>query len=185
MLHALVLNLRSDDTTAMTPRRWKLPLLAAASVLALAAGPARVAAHGNEPHRSGPNLDMVRTAFGQTGDPRRVSRTVRVVMSDSMRFDPAELTVRQGDTVRFVVHNRGKLLHEFVLGTDRDLREHAELMKKYPNMEHEDPYMAHVAPGAKGEVVWQFTQAGEFNFGCLLPGHFEAGMIGRVRVVAR
>jgi uncharacterized cupredoxin-like copper-binding protein len=58
-------------------------------------------------------------------------------------------------------------------------------MKTFPNMEHEEPYMAHVAPGRQGEVVWQFTRPGEFLFGCLLPGHFDAGMVGRVRVLAR
>jgi uncharacterized cupredoxin-like copper-binding protein len=106
-------------------------------------------------------------------------------MSDRMRFSPDSLTVRAGDTVRFVVRNEGRLIHEFVLGTARELAEHAEAMKKFPNMEHEEPYMAHVAPGRQGEVVWQFTRPGEFLFGCLLPGHFDAGMVGRVRVLAR
>lgn len=128
---------------------------------------------------------QVETEFGRTGDPAKVSRTVRVSMSDRMRFTPDALIVRAGDTVRFVVRNEGKLMHEFVLGTARELAEHAEAMKKFPNMEHEEPYIAHVAPGRQGEVIWQFTRPGNFLFGCLLPGHFDAGMVGRVRVLAR
>ena len=124
-------------------------------------------------------------AFGREGDPKKVSRTVTVDMSDKMRFSPASLTVRQGETVRFVVKNSGKVMHEMVLGTMRELKEHAELMKKHPGMEHDEPYMAHVAPGKTARVVWQFTRLGEYYYGCLIPGHFEAGMIGRINVNAR
>ena len=87
-----------------------------------------------------------------------------------------------GDTVRFVVHNDGKVMHEMVIGTMAELKEHAELMRKFPNMEHDEPYMAHVAPAKQGEIVWQFTQAGEFHYACLIPGHMEAGMIAKITV---
>jgi uncharacterized cupredoxin-like copper-binding protein len=76
-------------------------------------------------------------------------------------------------------------MHEMVIGTMPELKEHAELMKKHPGMEHDEPYMAHVAPGKTETMVWQFTKAGEFNFGCLVPGHFEAGMVGQIRVLAK
>jgi uncharacterized cupredoxin-like copper-binding protein len=84
--------------------------------------------------------------------------------------------------VRFVVRNKGRQLHEMVLGTKEALREHAEMMKKFPEMEHDDAHMTHVKPGRTGEIVWQFTTPGEFQYACLLPGHFEAGMVGRVTV---
>jgi uncharacterized cupredoxin-like copper-binding protein len=90
--------------------------------------------------------------------------------------------VNRGKTVRFLLQNSGKLMHEFVLGTLQELRAHGELMQKFPDMEHDEPYMAHVAPGRSGELGWQFTRPGEFYYGCLIPGHFEAGMIGRVIV---
>ena len=109
-------------------------------------------------------------------------RRVRVEMSDRMRFSPDTLEVKQGDTVRFVVRNSGKTMHEMVLGTMKELKDHAELMKKHPGMEHNEPYMAHVGPGKTAEFVWQFTKAGEFYFGCLIPGHFEAGMVGKIIV---
>jgi uncharacterized cupredoxin-like copper-binding protein len=137
-------------------------------------------AHGDS--RSQKKAEMKSTEFGQTGDPRKATRTVKVDMSDAMRFAPAEISVKRGETVRFVVANSGKQMHEMVLGTMNELKEHAELMKKHPGMEHDEPYMAHVQPGKKAEIVWQFTDAGEFHYGCLIPGHFEAGMVGKVIV---
>ena len=106
-------------------------------------------------------------------------------MSDRMRFTPDSVTVRQGESVKFVIRNRGKLMHEMVLGTQEQLRKHAELMRKFPTMEHDEPYMAHVAPGKSQTMAWQFTRAGEFYFGCLVPGHFEAGMVGKIRVLTK
>lgn len=135
---------------------------------------AQAAAPGNE-----------EKAFGKAGDPKKVVRTVNVDMSDQMRFTPAALTIKAGETVKFVVKNSGKTMHEFVLGTLPELKAHAELMKKFPNMEHDEPYMAHVLPGKTETIVWQFTKGGEFHFGCLLPGHFEAGMVGRINVTRR
>ena len=163
------------------------PTFRAAVVAVLVAAAGGAFAHGDAAHQPKPSATAApaETSFGRTGDPKRVTRTVSIDMSDRMRFNPSELTVRQGETVRFVVRNSGKVMHEMVFGTRTDLAEHAELMKKYPNMEHEEDYMVHVAPGKTGEIVWQFTRAGEFHFGCLVPGHFEAGMVGRVRVVPK
>ena len=122
------------------------------------------------------------TPFGIAADPRTAKRTVRVDMHDTMRFSPAELKVKRGDTVRFVVANKGKVLHEMVLGRKEDLEKHAELMRKFPGMEHDEPHMAHVLPGKSGEIGWRFTQPGTYYYGCLIPGHFEAGMVGRIEV---
>jgi uncharacterized cupredoxin-like copper-binding protein len=119
--------------------------------------------------------------FGREGDPKKVSRTINVEMSE-MRFTPDTLAVKQGETIRFRVKNSGQAMHEMVLGTMEDLKEHAALMRQHPGMEHDEPFMAHVAPGKTQTMVWQFTKPGEFRYGCLVPGHFEAGMIGRVRV---
>ncbi len=110
------------------------------------------------------------------------SRTINIDMADTMRFTPASILVKRGETVRFVLRNKGQVLHEMVIGTKKDLAEHAELMKKHPNMEHDEPYMAHVSPGKQETMTWQFTKAGEFYFACLIPGHFEAGMIGKILV---
>ena len=142
-------------------------------------------AHGDEEHAKRPVYDPKKvepTAFGQQGDPKKVSRTIKVDMTDNMRFTPSDVTAKKGETVKFVVHNSGKVLHEMVLGTKEAIAEHAQLMKKFPEMEHADANMAHVQPSKVGEIGWQFTKAGELQFACLQPGQFEAGMVGHVNV---
>lgn len=120
--------------------------------------------------------------WGIGSAPDSVDREVVVRMNDQMRFEPEHLEVEEGETLRLVVHNDGQLLHEFVLGDPDTLAEHAELMKQFPDMEHAEPYMAHVAPGESETLVWTFNRAGRFEFACLLPGHFEAGMKGTLEV---
>ncbi len=120
--------------------------------------------------------------WGIAGEPKAVKRTVEITMSDAMRFTPDVVEVKQGETVRFVVRNAGKQMHELVIGTRKELDEHAAMMAKFTGMEHDEPYMAHVAPGKKGELVWHFNRAGDFDFACLIAGHYQAGMIGKIRV---
>ena len=122
------------------------------------------------------------TAFGKAFDPRKAKREIRIDMADTMRYSPAQVTVKRGETVRFLVRNRGQQMHEMVLGTRKELEGHAELMRKHPGMEHDEPHMVHVPPGKIGQIGWQFTKPGEFHYGCLIPGHFEAGMVGTVIV---
>lgn len=168
--------------TRSTERILRGTLVAAAFVAAALSAPAY--AHGDAKHQKKETrtISTEEKDFGREGDPKKASRTVRIDMSDKMRFTPASLSIKQGETVKFVVKNSGKVMHEMVIGSMKELKEHAEMMKKHPGMEHEEPYMAHVAPGKTETITWQFTKAGEFNFGCLIPGHFEAGMIGKLTV---
>ena len=122
--------------------------------------------------------------WGIAGDAKAVKRTVSIIMTDTMRFSPDRLEVRQGETVRLRLANQGKLMHELVIGTQKELDEHAALMVKFPSMEHDEPYMAHVGPGRKGDIIWTFNRAGEFDFACLIAGHYQAGMTGKIRVTA-
>ena len=124
-------------------------------------------------------------AVGVPGQAAKVSRTIAVDMNDKMRFVPAQIAVRQGETIRFVVRNVGRLEHEFVLGSEASLKQHEEQMKRSPGMAHEESNMVSVAPGKTGELVWRFTEAGRVAFACLEPGHYDAGMKGRVEVAAR
>lgn len=154
----------------------KTLVLAALLVLAGAAH-----AHGDAPH-AGAEVRKEQKGWGIAGDPRAVRRTIAVGMADSMRFTPAHIELREGETVRFVLRNTGNVMHEFVIGTRTELDAHAALMAKFPTMEHDEPYMAHVAPGRRGEIVWTFNRAGDFDFACLIAGHYTAGMKGTIRV---
>lgn len=147
------------------------------------AGTSIYAQGAHDAHGSGhehTDMHVLPAAIGEPG--KRVTRTVKVDMTDDMRFRPASITVKKGETVRFVVKNSGKMKHEMVLGTPQMLKEHYDMMMKMPGMEHEEPNMVTVAPGATGEIVWRFTQAGNVDFACLQPGHLDAGMKGAVRV---
>ncbi len=137
--------------------------------------------HANE-SRAGAVKAAEEAPFGVAADPRKAERTMRVEMADTMRFTPSEIRLKRGESVRFVIVNHGKILHEMVLGTLENLKKNADLLKKNPGMQHDEPYMAHVAAGKTGEIGWRFSKIGTFYYGCLIPGHFEAGMTGKVIV---
>lgn len=177
------------DRVATAPDGGRRGVLSRWAGLMLAAGLPSVlqtaAAHGNQPHGSAPRAAPAeQKAWGIAGRAAAVTRNVEVVMTDDMRFTPARLSVRLGQTVRFKVRNRGRVLHEFVIGTRAENEAHAALMVKFPDMEHDEPWMAHVPPGGQGEVIWTFNRAGDFEFACLMAGHYQAGMAGLLRVVA-
>lgn len=125
---------------------------------------------------------MAASKIGQPGNPKEVTRTINVTMNDNMRFSPEQIQVKQGETVRFVLQNAGKLRHELVLGEPDALRRHAAMMLAMPDMQHTGPNMASLAPGEHGHLVWRFTRAGSVAFACLQPGHLDAGMKGAVAV---
>jgi uncharacterized cupredoxin-like copper-binding protein len=183
-------------------------LAAVASLCVLSFLPASASAHGASHKKKAAAkpgyVNAEETAFGRAGDLKQAGRAIRIGMDDSMHFvvtasartdratdaptgggahfPPGDIVVTRGETIRFVVRNDGKAMHEMVIGTMQELEAHAELMRKFPGMEHDEPYMAHVSPGEEGEIVWQFTRAGEFHYACLVPGHLEAGMIARIIV---
>jgi uncharacterized cupredoxin-like copper-binding protein len=124
------------------------------------------------------------TAFGRPGEARAVTRTVTVTLTDAMRFSPAALSVRRGETLRLHIVNTGKLPHEFMLGTQAEIDEHAEMMRRMPNMVHADASSVRVQAGKSADLLWQFSESGVFLYACLVPAHWEAGMQGRVTVIA-
>ena len=141
------------------------------------------ASFGHQSHtQAKTNVVKEQKDWGIAGDAKSVQRTLLVTMSDQMRFTPDNFTVQQGDTVRLVIKNQGKLMHELVIGTSQELDAHAALMVKFPDMAHDEPYMAHVPPGQSGQLVWTFNRPGEFKFACLIAGHYQAGMTGQIVV---
>jgi uncharacterized cupredoxin-like copper-binding protein len=122
------------------------------------------------------------TDWGIAGDAKNATRTIDCKMLDTMRFSPERIDAKLDETIRFRMRNTGRVMHEFVIGTRAENAKHYEYMKKFPNMEHDEPWMAHVPPGKTAEIVWKFNRPGDFEFACLIAGHYEAGMVGGIAV---
>jgi uncharacterized cupredoxin-like copper-binding protein len=168
----------------MTHSRKIGPALTLALLLSLLVTP-NARAHGDATHSKKPTpVKKEQKDWGVAGVAKAARRTIAVGMGDNMRFTPTKITVKLGETVKFRIKNTGKMRHEFVVGTKPELEQHAALMLKFPNMEHDEPYMAHVAPGKTGAIVWTFNRAGNFDFACLMAGHYQAGMVGTITVLA-
>ncbi|MDI9330363.1 MAG: cupredoxin family protein [Alphaproteobacteria bacterium] len=140
------------------------------------------AAFAGANHAGGHGHGSEETAIGKPGVASKTNRTVTIEMTDNMRYSPADILVKQGETVRFILKNKGQVKHELSLGTQKELLEHLEVMKKFPDMEHDEPSKVTLEPGKQGEIIWQFTKAGAVNFACLMPGHYESGMKGTIKV---
>jgi uncharacterized cupredoxin-like copper-binding protein len=154
------------------------------AALLLAAIPGAALATGN--HAGGHGEEAGTMAIGKPGKAGKAKRTVNITMSENddgkMMFQPAVLKVKQGETVRLKFVNKGQVDHEFVMDVHEGIMEHKALMEKFPEMEHADPNSIRLAPGARGEIVWTFANAGEFGFACLIPGHYDSGMKGDISV---
>lgn len=118
---------------------------------------------------------------GEPGDPNKPARTIEIVLSE-MSYEPSKIDVKRGEQIRFVLRNVGKEDHEFLLATTKENLAHAEVMKKHPHMEHDDPNGVRLAPNKTAEIVWKFSKAGTFEFSCLIPDHRDYGMVGHVTV---
>ena len=175
---------KAENTCRPFTERNNPMSVAKALILAILAAATPVAlAHGDAGHKQADPVKHEQKAWGIAGDARAAMRTIEIRMTDNMRYTPDRIEVRHGETVRLVPINKGQVGHEFVLGSKMELDEHAALMKKFPDMEHDEPYMAHVPAGKQGEIIWTFNRSGEFDFAFLLPGHYEAGMVGKIKVV--
>jgi len=110
-----------------------------------------------------------------TGSP---DRRIKVSMRDTMRFafEPQLNNLRHGETIEFVVTNDGVIQHEFSIGNAEDQIKHAEMMRKMPDMKHEDPNTVSLAAGETARLQWKFMGDDTVVFACNIPGHFEAGM---------
>lgn len=179
--------------------RHRMLQAAGATLLALAlAAPAAMAAgehegghghdeeghgHGDGGHGHGGH-DF---AFGEAAPDATPDRTVEIVARDTMAFEPAQVTVEPGEVVRFVVHNTGQLQHSFTLGSPKYQRAHEKEMQGMPHDElaghmADNPNGMVVAPGDTGRLTWRFEKGGPVQFACHIPGHYAAGMKGRIRV---
>ena len=143
-------------------------------------------------------------AAGKPGKPSAVSRTIKVTMYDNY-YEPAEIPVKGGETVKFVVLNKGEFVHEVNIGTAKMLMDHApemqmmvdhgileadrinhemakKMQKEMGHGMHDSPNTALLEPGKTGEIIWQFPDNATLEFGCTVPGHYESGMVGEFKV---
>lgn len=111
-----------------------------------------------------------------------VEISMRETDEGTMIFAPSELSFPAGQTVRLVITNDGELEHEFVMDTAAANAEHKDLMARFPEMEHDDPNAIRLQPGETGQILWAFDKTGEFEFACLIPGHYESGMHGPLNI---
>jgi uncharacterized cupredoxin-like copper-binding protein len=167
----------------MNMNKLTFATIATAAALALSAGSA-FAHEKHDAKKASAPAKKEQKLWGIAGDAKDTKRTIEIAMSDDMRFTPSNIEVSQGETVKFVVRNKGKVLHEMVIGDKNTLDEHAALMVKFPGMEHDEPYMTHVTAGKQGSLVWTFNRPGDFDFACLIAGHYQAGMVGKIKVSA-
>ena len=164
-----------------------LSLMTAVSPVSLLAGPG----HGNEEHSEG-FFTRIKNAvfgsygeqlpFGRVGKSSEASKKVAIELNDQFRFSPEVIPVAVGETLQLDFKNTGQMRHEWVIGTPFEISEHLELMRRFPDMEHDEPHNVHVDPGQSRTLVWQFNREGRFEYACLLPGHYEAGMRGFAEV---
>ena len=120
-------------------------------------------------------------AFGAPGKPGSATRTIALTAGD-MRFSIKNVDVKAGETVRFVITNRGPSRHEFVIGTKAFHIQHLKEMEAMPDMAMDEANAVDLNAGQTRTLVWQFTRPGDYLFGCDIPGHFQAGMSGTIKV---
>ncbi|EJL03963.1 MULTISPECIES: plastocyanin/azurin family copper-binding protein [Pseudomonas] len=148
--------------------------------------------------------------FGEPASAAKAGRSIDVVMED-MTFKPGAIEIKAGETVRFVLVNKGQLLHEFNLGDAAAHAEHQQEMLEMQQsgrltptamkqdmahgamdhaamghgqagMVHDDPNSVLVEPGKTAELTWTFSKATRLEFACNIPGHYQAGMKGNLTV---
>jgi len=161
----------------MTKRTNSAPIAVLATVSLLIGVGLPVAGYAHDKHAT--------FSAGEPGDPKKPSRTIEITMQEGvgkMMFKPEKLVINKGEQIRFKLKNNGFLPHEFLLATTEENIKHAEEMKRFPDMEHDDPNGIRLTPNKSGEIVWRFTKTGEFEYGCLIPGHRESGMTGKIIV---
>ena len=124
--------------------------------------------------------------IGMKGEKAKAKRTMNITMRESsdgkMLIEPKVLMFRKGETVVLNFTNKGEADHEFVMDTEEGVQAHKLVMEKNPDMEHADDNSLRLKPGEKGQIIWTFSKDGKYSFACLIPGHYEAGMHGKISV---
>lgn len=125
-------------------------------------------------------------SFGEPADPADADRVIAVTTSDDLKFDPPEVTVAMGETIEFEVSNPGAVAHEFVIGDDAFQAKHEDKMADMSGgmLPADEAYAISLEPGETKSIAWTFSSDGVVMYGCHVPGHYAAGMVGPITIEA-
>lgn len=141
---------------------------------------------------------------GEAGSASDVTSTIHITMGDNF-YEPLDINVKEGETVRFIVKNTGDFVHEFNIATGEMHRAHAPemmMMVEHGVLEpdrinwdaakkmqasmghgmHDEPNSVLLEPGKTGEIIWTFSNRAKLEFACNIPGHYESGMVGNIKL---
>ena len=141
-------------------------------------------------------------AIGEKGKEANIDRVITVLMYDNY-YEPNQIKVKKNETIKFLVQNKGELVHEFNIATrEMHLKHQPEMMKMVENeillvdkidkqkmkeMSKKNPAMAHshsnsvlLSPGEKGQIIWKFSNSIDIEAACNVPGHYDVGMIAKI-----
>ena len=139
--------------------------------------------HGNMDHGDGHKMGHGDSLAGQPGKESDVNRSIEVEASDNMRFSHTPFNIKDGETIKFIVTNRGAIPHEFSIGTKDEHVAHGEMMMANPNMHHGPGGSSiTIKPGETETLIWSFEKAKEVEAACNIPGHYAAGMHSSITI---
>ena len=140
--------------------------------------------------------------IGMQGNKESVDRTIKVSMYDNY-YQPNKFKIKKGETIKFIVQNKGELVHEFNIATKKmhlkhqpemlmmveneiiladkiDKKKMMEISKKNPSMAHKHSNSVLLSPGESAELIWKFSNTVVLEAACNVPGHYEVGMIAKI-----
>ena len=143
--------------------------------------------------------------IGEKGKLSDVSRTIEIKMYDNY-YEPKEIKIKKGETIKFIVHNYGELVHEFNIATkEMHIKHQPEMMKMVENeilladridkkkmkeMAKKDHSMGHshsnsvlLEPNQSAELIWKFSTDTNLEAACNVPGHYESGMVANINSI--
>ena len=142
--------------------------------------------------------------IGEKGKLSKVNRTIEIKMYDNY-FEPNEIIIKKGETIKFIVSNYGELVHEFNIATkEMHIKHQPEMMKMVENqilladkidkkkmkqMAKKDHSIAHshsnsvlLEPNEINEIIWKFSTTANLEAACNVPGHYEIGMVANIKI---
>ena len=141
-------------------------------------------------------------AIGVKGQEENIDRVIKVSMYDNY-YQPNSFKIKKNETIKFVVENKGQLVHEFNIATKEmhlkhqpemmmmveheilladkiDKKKMKEMLKKNPTMAHSHSNSVLLSPGEKAELIWKFSNTVDIEAACNVPGHYDVGMIAKI-----